>query len=66
MIYRFYGFESSLNQNIFPRGLYGIMWSLNVFSLYISGKMKGIAFIKDPDGYWIEIFSAENMVPLTS
>jgi hypothetical protein len=42
------------------------MWSLNVFSLYISGKMKGIAFIKDPDGYWIEIFSAENMVPLTS
>lgn len=24
------------------------------------GKMKGIAFIKDPDGYWIEIFSAEN------
>ncbi|XP_011314444.1 lactoylglutathione lyase [Fopius arisanus] len=21
------------------------------------GKMKGIAFIKDPDGYWIEIFS---------
>lgn len=28
------------------------------------GKMKGIAFIKDPDGYWIEIFSAENMAPL--
>lgn len=22
------------------------------------GKMKGIAFIKDPDGYWIEIFNA--------
>jgi lactoylglutathione lyase len=22
------------------------------------GKMKGLAFIKDPDGYWIEIFSA--------
>lgn len=21
-----------------------------------AGKMKGIAFIKDPDGYWIEIF----------
>ena len=21
------------------------------------GKMKGIAFIKDPDGYWIEIFT---------
>ncbi|KAF4519694.1 hypothetical protein B566_EDAN003944 [Ephemera danica] len=25
------------------------------------GKMKGIAFIKDPDGYWIEILSANNM-----
>jgi len=24
------------------------------------GKMKGLAFIKDPDGYWIEILSAEN------
>lgn len=23
---------------------------------FIVGKMKGIAFIKDPDGYWIEIF----------
>lgn len=23
------------------------------------GKMKGIAFIKDPDGYWIEILSKE-------
>nr|CAD7264014.1 unnamed protein product [Timema shepardi] len=25
------------------------------------GKMKGIAFIKDPDGYWIEILNAKNM-----
>jgi lactoylglutathione lyase len=25
------------------------------------GKMKGIAFIQDPDGYWIEILSAERM-----
>jgi len=23
--------------------------------------MKGIAFIKDPDGYWIEILSATGM-----
>lgn len=22
------------------------------------GRMKGLAFIKDPDGYWIEIFNA--------
>ncbi|CAL1404184.1 unnamed protein product [Linum trigynum] len=25
------------------------------------GKMKGLAFIKDPDGYWIEIFDLKNM-----
>lgn len=24
------------------------------------GKMKGLAFIKDPDGYWIEILNAKN------
>jgi lactoylglutathione lyase len=26
------------------------------------GKMKGIAFIKDPDGYWIEIFNNKSLV----
>jgi lactoylglutathione lyase len=25
------------------------------------GKMKGLAFIKDPDGYWIEILSGPNL-----
>ena len=25
------------------------------------GAMKGLAFIKDPDGYWIEIFSGRNL-----
>ncbi|CAL4066646.1 unnamed protein product, partial [Meganyctiphanes norvegica] len=25
------------------------------------GKMKGLAFIQDPDGYWIEVLSAGNM-----
>jgi len=25
------------------------------------GKMRGLAFIKDPDGYWIEIFSARTV-----
>jgi hypothetical protein len=24
--------------------------------------MKGLAFIKDPDGYWIEILNPANMV----
>ncbi|GLH15344.1 hypothetical protein R5R35_005237 [Gryllus longicercus] len=28
------------------------------------GKMKGIAFIKDPDGYWIEILSNNQMAEL--
>ena len=28
------------------------------------GKMKGIAFIKDPDGYWIEILSPDGMARL--
>ncbi|XP_071690377.1 lactoylglutathione lyase-like [Rutidosis leptorrhynchoides] len=26
------------------------------------GKMKGIAFITDPDGYWIEIFDRKNII----
>jgi lactoylglutathione lyase len=30
------------------------------------GKMKGLAFIKDPDGYWIEILSSKNMVPIAN
>lgn len=25
------------------------------------GKMKGLAFIKDPDGYWIEILSPQGL-----
>lgn len=28
------------------------------------GRMKGIAFIKDPDGYWIEILSPNGMATL--
>ncbi|XP_040919660.1 lactoylglutathione lyase-like [Toxotes jaculatrix] len=31
-----------------------------------SGKMRGLAFIQDPDGYWIEILSPNNMVSLMS
>ncbi|KAK4709255.1 hypothetical protein R3W88_030180 [Solanum pinnatisectum] len=27
----------------------------------LDGKMKGIAFIKDPDGYWIEIFDTKHI-----
>uniref|UniRef100_A0A3Q3XDL4 Lactoylglutathione lyase n=1 Tax=Mola mola TaxID=94237 RepID=A0A3Q3XDL4_MOLML len=30
------------------------------------GKMKGLAFIQDPDGYWIEILSPNTMVSITS
>jgi lactoylglutathione lyase len=30
------------------------------------GKMKGLAFIKDPDGYWIEILSARGLSSLVA
>jgi len=30
------------------------------------GKMKGIAFIKDPDGYWIEILEANSIADLSN
>lgn len=29
------------------------------------GRMKGLAFIKDPDGYWIEIFSTKTVAANT-
>ena len=29
------------------------------------GKMKGLAFIKDPDGYWVEILSANGLAELS-
>jgi hypothetical protein len=35
---------------------YNLTFGHYFFFLFI-GKMKGIAFIKDPDGYWIEIFN---------
>uniref|UniRef100_A0A3Q3X524 Lactoylglutathione lyase n=1 Tax=Mola mola TaxID=94237 RepID=A0A3Q3X524_MOLML len=31
-----------------------------------SGKMKNLAFIQDPDGYWIEILCSRNMLSLMS
>ena len=30
------------------------------------GKMKGLAFIKDPDGYWIEILSPHGLAAIVS
>ena len=30
------------------------------------GKMKGLAFIKDPDGYWIEILSPSGLAKITA
>ncbi|MGQ0503194.1 MAG: lactoylglutathione lyase [Panacagrimonas sp.] len=30
------------------------------------GKMKGLAFIKDPDGYWIEVLSSQGMGRMVS
>lgn len=34
--------------------------------MILAGKMKGIAFIKDPDGYWIEIFDLKTIGSTTS
>eukprot|EP00270_Netrium_digitus_P005720 TRINITY_DN1767_c0_g1_i1.p1 TRINITY_DN1767_c0_g1~~TRINITY_DN1767_c0_g1_i1.p1 ORF type:complete len:194 (+),score=32.14 TRINITY_DN1767_c0_g1_i1:27-584(+) len=31
-----------------------------------AGKMKGVAFIKDPDGYWIEILDTKHMSSLAA
>lgn len=31
-----------------------------------AGKIKGIAFIKDPDGYWIEIFDLNRIGNVTT
>ena len=28
------------------------------------GKMKGLAFIKDPDNYWIEILNCDNLAKM--
>lgn len=30
------------------------------------GKMKGLAFIRDPDGYWIEILSARSLAKMAA
>ncbi len=30
------------------------------------GNMKGLAFIKDPDGYWIEILAAKGLSQLAN
>lgn len=41
-----------------------------LFSLFnnenfqFTGKMKGLAFIQDPDGYWIEILNPNKMATL--
>jgi len=30
------------------------------------GSMKGLAFVKDPDGYWIEILSGEGLADIVA
>ena len=37
-------------------------WGVEFVKKPNDGKMKGIAFIKDPDGYWIEIFNSNSLV----
>ena len=38
---------------------------VNVIKQPNDGKMKGLAFISDPDGYWIEILNPNNMAKTT-
>lgn len=39
-------------------------WAFTYLLGFLTGKMKDLAFIQDPDGYWIEILSPNNMVSL--
>lgn len=32
--------------------------------IFLTGKMKGLAFIQDPDGYWVEILNPNNMTAI--
>lgn len=38
------------------------LYCVYYISVIVAGKMKGIAFIKDPDGYWIEILTCDASV----
>lgn len=50
----------------FGNFFYYLLLFIYLFIYVFSGKMKGLAFIQDPDGYWIEILSPNNMVSITS
>lgn len=49
----------------FPELFAKLNLNLSSFFLFVpahvTGKVKGIAFIKDPDGYWIEIFDTKSV-----
>lgn len=56
-----------------PSVISGYMWTiLNHFPInlcpcvFSAGKISGLAFIQDPDGYWIEILSPNNMMSIVS
>ena len=34
------------------------------FFIFPPGNLKGLAFVQDPDGYWVEILNADNMARL--
>lgn len=49
-----------------PQVRFSLHWiSVCVFFL-LTGKMKDLAFIQDPDGYWIEILSPSKMFSIMS
>jgi hypothetical protein len=50
--------QSWINKNIFN----GFLFSNERF--HFAGKMKGLAFIQDPDGYWIEILNPNKIATI--
>lgn len=41
------------------------LYSSFLLFFFLIGKLKGIAFVQDPDGYWIEILNPNHMVTIT-
>jgi len=53
----FLSMDFSYLRDQFNRAPWNYNRTLRKIAWYFAGKMKGLAFIKDPDGYWIEILN---------
>lgn len=63
LVYQYTGTEP--NNNYYARQCLLSFIQLFFFPSPFVGKMKGIAFVQDPDGYWIEILNGENLLKIT-